>query len=290
MTLVRLPNAVALDKLCRKRISIIQKARNPLQAKLQMINNQAIDEKILTLYDVYDIDNPTSPNFKEEKLRQEIGQANLMYTYADIKRLMKKSNLVTEDHITKMEQYNASKKIGDKITNVELERIGKNLQYVEQTLKEAELDIGLYRELIDKVPRTVSRQDILEKALVQGKNYKGREYSYKELNKLSRDLEKFRTASADYEVAKISNDQSQRNGEGSLNQNKTWVWSMLEKTRHSGMDLVTVGLYEKFEVINEVTGDIDMLRFPHDIENDNNNCSNICNCGCNYVITNPSMF
>lgn len=290
MTLIRLPNIVALDKLCTKRISIIQKARTPLQVKIQMINNEAIDEYILNLNDDWAIDNPTSPAYKEEKLRNQIGQANLMVTYADLDRLLKASPLVTMDNIVKMEQYNAARNIGDRITNVEVERIQKNLQYVEQTLKEAEIDIAKYKEIINKVPRTVSRQDILEKALRDGQNYKGREYSYKELSKLSRDLEKYRDSHSKYEKAKIENDQSQRDGNGTLEQNKVWVWSMLENTRHEGMDLQTVGLYEKFEVINERNDITDYLRFPHDIENDNHNCSNICNCGCNFVITDKEFF
>jgi len=284
MTLVRLYNFALKDRLHNQRISIIQKARTPLQVKIQMINNQAIDEKILLYYGDYDVDSPTSPAYKEEKMRNEIGQANLMATYVDFDRLLRKSPLVTQDNIVKMEQYNASKKIGDKITNVEIERINKNLEYVEQTLKEAELDIAKYKEIVNKVPRTVSRKDILEKALTSGQNYKGREYSFKELNQLSRDLEKYRLSSADFEAAKIANDQSQREGNGSLNQTKTWIWSRLERTRHSEMDGETVGLYEKFTVVNETNGITDYLRFPHDIENDNNNCSNICNCGCSYEI------
>ena len=36
----------------------------------------------------------------------------------------------------------------------------------------------------------------------------------------------------------------------------------------------------KFEVLNEQTGDLDFLLFPGDIDNDDHNCSNICNCQC----------
>ena len=40
------------------------------------------------------------------------------------------------------------------------------------------------------------------------------------------------------------------------------------------MDNHANNLDEKFEVVNELTGDTDYMRFPADIENDNNNCSN----------------
>ena len=61
---------------------------------------------------------------------------------------------------------------------------------------------------------------------------------------------------------------------------KIWIWSRLENTRHSEMDNQTVNINGKFEVLNEVTGDLDFLLFPGDIDNDDHNCSNICNCKC----------
>ena len=82
----------------------------------------------------------------------------------------------------------------------------------------------------------------------------------------------------------MENKQAEREGYGPLNQEKVWIWSQLEHTRHSDMDGESVGLTEKFEVTNEVTGDVDYLRFPQDIDFDHNNCSNICNCHCSYEI------
>lgn len=283
MTLIRLPNFDRKDYLHQKRIAIIQKAKTPLQIKIQRINNKAIDEKILYDYGVTDIDNYGTPYYKEEVLMAEIGSANLIATYSDMSRLLDRS-IVTQNNITQMEKYNASKHISDKITKVEVERINKNIKYVEQTLKEVELDINKYKSLIEKLPKQVSRQELLQRATIEGKNYMGREYSYKELRNLSRDLERYKTANMDYQVKMIENQQANREGLPVPNTEKTWIWSKMEKTRHSKMDGKTVRFTEKFEVINEITGDTDMMRFPGDIENDNNNCSNVCNCGCSYEI------
>ena len=264
-------------------MAIIQKAKLPLQLRIQMINNKAIDEKVLYYYDDTDIEDYTVPAYKDEVLLSAIGKENLLATNQDFTRLLNNS-IINQNHITKLEQYNASRHISDKITKAEVERINKNLQYVENTLQTADINIDIYKNLIEKLPRQVSRQDILEKALVEGKNYKGREYSYKELSKLSRDLEKYKDCHARYEVAKIENQQANREGLNPINTTKTWIWSTLEDTRHREMNMVTVRLGEKFEVVNEKTGDIDYLRFPQDIENDTNNCSNICNCDCSYEI------
>ncbi len=283
MTLIRLPNFQRKDYLHQKRLRIIQEARLPLQIKIQRIANKAIDEKVLYTFGVTDIEEYGTPAYKEEVLTSQIGAANLLATRYDMNRLMKRS-IVTENSITNMEKYNASKQISDRITKLEVDRINKNLQYVEQTLKEAELNINKYRELIEKLPQQVSRQEMLQRALATGTNYKGRVYSYRELGQLSRDLERYKIAHLDYEVAMIENQQANRENLPTPNTSKTWIWSRLEDTRHSEMEGETVRFGEYFEVINEKTGDTDYMRFPADIENDNHNCSNVCNCGCSYEI------
>ena len=66
MTLIRLSNFQRKDYLHQKRIAIIQKAKIPLQVKLQRIMNNAIDEYVLYSYNVTDIPNYTTPAYKEE--------------------------------------------------------------------------------------------------------------------------------------------------------------------------------------------------------------------------------
>ena len=283
MTLIRLPNFQRKEYLHNKRLAVIRKAHIPLQIKIQRIANKAIDEKILYHYNEVNIDEYGTPAYKEEVLMSQIGRANFLATYKDMSRLLDRS-IVTQNNITRMEKYNASKKISDRITKVEVERINKNLQYVEKVLNESEINITQYKDLIQKLPTQVSRQELLQRAEMEGKNYMGREYSYKELKNLSRDLERYKTAHLDYEKGMIENQQADREGLPKPNTTKTWIWSQMEKTRHSQMDGQTVNFAEKFEVVNEVTGDTDFMRFPADSENDNNNCSNVCNCGCAYEI------
>lgn len=266
-------------------MAIIQKAHLPLQLRIQMIHNRAVDEKVLRFHDDYDdefIDKPTVPAYSEEVLIAEIGRENLLATSKDFERLLQRS-IVTQDNITRMEQMNASRKISDKITKVEVERVNKNLQTVEKILNEADFDLKVYKELIQKMPTQVSRQDILEKAVRDGQNFRGREYSYKELKNLSRDLEQYKDNALRYEEGMMANRQADREGVPKPNTEKVWLWSQCEKTRHEGMvDSDPVRFTEKFEVVNDITGDVDYLRFPKDIENDSNNCSNICNCKCEW--------
>lgn len=271
-----------IDYLNNRKLQILKRASNPLQIKLQIINNNAIDHKILELSGEPNTDE-IIPAYNESKLISEINAANLVANDKLIRRLLRNS-IASSNEINKLLAKNANAKVSDRLTKVEVERIQKNLKYVEATLDTAEVDIQMYKSLMDKLPSTISRQDMLQKALTNGENYKGRKYSYKELSKLSRDLEKYKNNHLQYEVAKIENTQAQQEGLDSVNSTKTWVWSTLEKTRHEELDGQTVPLYSKFEVINSQTGDVDYLRFPGDIENDHNNCSNICNCQCSYII------
>lgn len=270
--------------LYQRKIAMIQKAHLPLQLQIQRINNQAIDEMILDYYDENELEEYTSPKLNKERILYEISKLNRIATARDFERLMERS-FVTQNQITRLEQINASRKISDRITQLEVERINKNLQTIEKTLDQASLNIDKYKSLIDKIPKTVSRQDVLEKALEEKENFRGRKYSYKELSKLSRDLEKYKSSHIDYEQALIDNRQADREGLPPVWTKKIWHWSTLKDTRHSQMDeKETNSLSEKFTVINERNGKVDYLRFPHDVENDRNYCSNLCNCACWYEI------
>lgn len=110
--------------------------------------------------------------------------------------------------------------------------------------------------------------------------YNGRELSYKQLNNLSRDLDKYKNNNIDHQLVLDSNKEAEANGHDPLKTHQEWIWSHLDNTRHSEMDGVVIEVGELFEVTNEITGDVDNLRFPQDIENDENGCSNICNCDC----------
>ena len=97
------------------------------------------------------------------------------------------------------------------------------------------------------------------------------------MRNVSRDLERYKTNSLDLETLNMENSQAIRDGGDMIHTSKTWIWSRLENTRHFEMDNQTVNLNGKFEVLNEQTGDLDFLLFPGDIDNDDHNCSNICN-------------
>lgn len=309
--------------LANQRIAVIQKAHRNVHMQVQIINNQLVDKKIIEWddehsSDVYDV-------YSEAAITSQISGYNRIATSKDLRRILRHS-LVTRNPQTTMEATKVLNSVSDSITKLEVERTMKNLNYIERVLNNADVDIGKYNALIEKLPQTTSRKEVIERCITDGikshqgidfkntfgdtkallqnvelpaskrqafletalrrkENYKGQAYNYRELKQLSKDLEKYKTNRLDYETAIMENKQAHRNGYGDLNQTKTWIWNPNEKTRHQGMDAHDpIPLTEKFEVVNDVTGDVDYLRFPGDVENDHNNCSNICNCMCTYEI------
>ena len=160
------------------------------------------------------------------------------------------------------------------------------LPHILVILAEGELELNTYKTLIEKLPKRISREDILQKALKDGKNFKGREYSQKQLDKLSAQLENYKQNAIRYEQGLNDNRQANREGMPTPNLMKRWIWSQLENTRHFEMDGQEVEYNQYFIVTNEQTGQVDELRFPRDIENDSNNCANICNCQCEWETVN----
>ena len=63
---------------------------------------------------------------------------------------------------------------------------------------------------------------------------------------------------------------------------KSWIWSGKKKTRHRGMDGVTVDVNDPFIVVNEMTGETAQLMFPRDYARDITG-ANTSNCGCDVL-------
>ena len=285
--------------LANKRIAVIQKGQRRNHTRIQFINNRLVD-KYITSYNNEIPDEIYDP-YTQENVAVEIAAVNRIATTKDFQRILKHS-LVTRNIRTEVEANKVINSVQDTLTNIEAERVVKNLNYIDNVLANADVDIQKYEALVERLPYQTSRKEVLykcikggedlppskrqawlEKNLRRGASY-NKEYNYKELNQLSRDLERYKVNRLDYETAIMENKEAEREGYDSPNQEKTWIWSQLDRTRHEDMDGETVPLTESFEVVNSQTGDVDYLRFPGDVENDHNNCSNICNCQCSYEI------
>ena len=285
--------------LANRRIAVIQKAHMNVHLKIQLINNRLVDKKILewndeTAFNIYD---PYDPAV----IASEITGYNKIATSQDLQRILQHS-VITRNPQTELEASKVINNTTNKVSSIEAERVVKNLNFIENVLTESDVDIAKYNKLVEKLPASTSRREVLQRCITSGEELPpnrrlqwlernlergasyNKKYTYKELNQLSRDLERYKTNRLDYETAIMENQQANREGYANVNESKTWIWSTLENTRHEDMDGETIALTEKFEVTNSQTGDVDYLLFPGDVANDHNNCSNICNCDCTYEI------
>ena len=285
--------------LGNKRIAVIQKAHHRTSTRIQLINNRLVDKKILSFTN--EIDEDIYDPYNVDTISVEIAAYNKLATTQDLQRILQHS-AITRNVNTEVEAARVINNVKDTLSKIEAERVVKNLDYIDNVLESTAVDVQKYEALIEKLPPQTSRKEVLERCILKaedlppterqrwleknlrrGASYNKR-YTYKELNQLSRDLERYKTHRLDYETARMENRQAEREGYDRVNVTKTWIWSQLERTRHSEMDGETVDLNEPFEVVNEVNGDVDYLMFPSDVSRDHNNCSNICNCQCTYEI------
>lgn len=158
------------------------------------------------------------------------------------------------------------------------ERFIKNLEELERRVA---LDRKQYLQAIKENPR-MSRYDLLKRHYEEALDGLGTKHNVKRLESLSRSLNGYKmNLNKYYDILKnlpqsIDNDNDVY---------KTWYMTPNERTRHSGMDNVTVkGLDTFFKVVHDETGVFDYLQYPHDVENEHNNCANTCNCLCYYDV------
>lgn len=158
------------------------------------------------------------------------------------------------------------------------ERFIKNLEELERRV---DLNRQEYLQMVKENPR-LSRYDLLKRYYERGSNSWGQKYSIKRLESLSRSLNGYKmNINKYYDVL----DNLPKDIDVDNDVYKTWHVTPNERTRHSGMDGVTVkGLNTPFKVVHDITGVFDYLQYPHDIDNEHNNCANTCNCLCYYDV------
>jgi hypothetical protein len=193
-----------------------------------------------------------------------------------------KSNVVITVHTNKVILDEIARGVAKDVSRVASERVVKNLDAVNKILTKAEVDISKYNQMAKSFPK-VDRLNIIQKAADKGSNWKGQTYSYKQLDNLNKGITRYVENKSLQDKYELNFEQSEANNKTPIKKEKVWVWSQLENTRHSSMDGQTVDINEPFIVTNELTGAVDELMFPGDFENDENNCSNICNCDCSVL-------
>ena len=221
--------------LSNQKIAIIQKANHRSHTRLQFINNELVD-RVVRGFDTGNVDEIT-----EKEIYDRIFPLTLKATAKDLERLLNHS-LVQKSFENKVNAKTVLNQVTDSLTKLEVERTIKNLNYIEDVLNNTRVDIDRYKNMIEKLPYQTSRKQVIERCIVNESELPSskrqswlernlqrgyshnKQYTYKELSQLSRDLERYKSNRLDYETAIMENKQADRAGYDNPNTTKSWIW------------------------------------------------------------------
>lgn len=218
--------------------------------------NSWIDDYIMTHND-----EKGSSWSQQQTLANGLMQLNKDVVYKNYAKIMN-SRYVDNNAIEKLILKNQANEEALLITNKQLERINKNIKAIDDVMNRYEVKIDKYKKLSEKYPKRMSRKGIITESIdnlnimrTAGMNIRPNVFGYKELSHLTESLYRQSEMQSKYEYS-LKNDEYK---------SKIWVWTGSGKTtRHQSNDGKTVGVDDLFEIVNDATGDVDMMRFPMD--------------------------
>lgn len=244
----------------------------PIAKQLEAINNKLID-KIIKSSGSYFI--------QENVLTQNLLSLLWPYVLGKYQNILK-SNAIASTYTNKLLTENLAKELTEQVTTIVRDRIVKNIDVIVEVRPDSKIDVHDYDKIVKKNPN-VNRIDALKQSAKSEISTKGTKYNYRQLKDLNESISRYANNKSTQDFYEMNYKESLAKGEQPLATDKIWLWSMLENTRHSGMDTQEVFLFDKFEVLNEITFASDNLRFPRDVENDGSKCANICGCKCSVL-------
>lgn len=127
----------------------------------------------------------------------------------------------------------------------------------------------------------ISRKELILLAMTSGTLPEGRS-PVMDMNSLVNNVKGYVSKTSEFESVIYANANTLRHFGERAYPEKVWLWSGKKKTRHRGMEGVTVPVNDPFIVINERTGETCELMYPRDYARDPSG-ANTVNCGCDVV-------
>ena len=249
--------------------------------KIQQYNNFVIDDYVKSVDD----GNPQKPS--EAMLWVDLAVLNKPSVYKNYQKIIT-SKYTSNDAFHKMLIRNKAQKDLNRVVESQVERIAKNVDFVESTLKNFEMPLNEYHRMLDeqKNRSVANRRKVMEEVAVargdilasEGLNIPS-SYSYRDLDVLSEQLLRESQSKSEWEEVQAMNEESVANGKSERYTQKKWVWTGAGKaTRHSEMESYPViDLDSTFQVVDENTDTLDEMLYPRDT---NGSFENVAGCVC----------
>lgn len=273
--------------ISKKTKYFINKSQNQLRTakktayRIQQYNNYLIDNYIESV----DNGNPKKPT--QSMLWAEVSVLMKPAVYSNYQKIIN-SKYTSDTAFFKSLIRNKAQKDLNRAVESQVNRIAKNVDYVEKTLKNFEMPVKEYHKMLDeqKNRSVANRRQVMEDVAKargdilasEGLNIPS-DYSYRDLNVLSEQLLRESQSASEWEEVQAMNDEAESNGKDKVYSQKKWVWTGAGKTtRHMEMESYPViDIDDTFQVVDENTDTLDEMLYPRDTSG---SFENVAGCVC----------
>ena len=254
--------------------------------KIQQYNNFVMDEYVKSVDD----GNPNKPT--QSMLWADLSVLMKPSVYSNYQKIIN-SKYTSDSAFNKMLIRNKAEKDLNRIVESQVNRLAKNVDYVETTLRNYEIPIQEYHKMLDeqKNRSVANRRQVIEDVAVargdilvsEGLNIPS-SYSYRDLDVLSEQLLRESQSASEWEEVQAMNNEAEAQGKDALYTKKKWVWTGAGKTtRHSEMESYPIiDLNNTFQVVDENTDTLDEMLYPRDTSGSYENVAG-CVCDIEYM-------
>ena len=249
--------------------------------RVQQYNNFVIDDYVESI----DNGNPIKP--APAMLWADLSVLMKPNVYQNYQKIIN-SKYTSNKAFDKMLIRTKAEKDLNRIVEEQVNRIGKNVDYVEKVLNQVQMPLKEYHRMLDeqKNRSVANRIKIMEDVAKQRDAINRSEgfnippaYSYRDLDVLSENLMRQSQSASNWEEAVAMNQEAESNGEPLPFTQKRWIHTHDGKTtRHQEMGNYPVIPFEDyFQVEDENTGVVDQMLYPRDR---NGSIMNVAGCVC----------
>ena len=249
--------------------------------KIQQYNNFVMDEYVKSVDD----GNPNKPT--PSMLWADLSVLMKPSVYSNYQKIIN-SKYTSDSAFQKMLIRNKAEKDLNRVVENQVNRMAKNVDYVEATLRNYEIPIQEYHKMLDaqKNRSVANRRQVMEEVAAargdilvsEGLNIPS-SYTYRDLDVLSEQLLRESQSASEWEEVQAMNNEAEAQGKDARYNQKKWVWTGAGKTtRHSEMESYPViDLNNTFQVVDENTDTVDEMLYPRDTSG---SFENVAGCVC----------
>ena len=249
--------------------------------RIQQYNNFVIDDYVESVDD----SNPKKPS--PAMLWADLSVLMKPAVYQNYQKIIN-SKYTSDKAFDKMLVRTKAEKDLNRIVEEQVNRIGKNVDYVEKVLNQVTMPLNDYHRMLDeqKNRSVANRMKIMEdvakqrEEIMQSEGFNiPSEYSYRDLDVLSENLMRQSQSASDWEEAVAMNNEAEANGEPLPFTQKRWIHTHDgATTRHQEMgNYPPIPFEDYFQVEDENSGIVDEMLYPRDT---NGSIENVAGCVC----------